>query len=258
MSVNVNIGSSSASTNQPSALAPRYRDLHPNTLQNLIVLPPYGSNSTNTAVQWVRGYCKIPTNAGQPNLDFVITGPSLRVVYGGCRYNKIVFLTEQSNHEFYEWLKQVSDIVKQTIWANPMKFKPGAVNSNRFTFDHSLYVEDNDEGTHLKCRLSSYRDHTVQSITTGEDGTIQNYQDIIDTYFFTQDPSTLMSVPVGHTEIQSGGYIKPVIRIGYIRNNDRFSLTLTVLKGKYSPPNILNTRVPNSNWEIDMASDNEN
>ena len=230
-------------------IAPFYKRIdNSDYYNNLVVLPPYYDKPQ---VPWVRGLVK-RTEPNVPRLqDVVFTGPPLRVTYGGCKWNKICFNMDSEAEDFRMFLQQLSHFIYNVICANPSKYKTGAQNSNRFTWDEEIFLKTSSDpniySDELKCRLSTYRDHEAST----ENDSI-NYVDLVDTYLYRRDEQSDIALRVEPYEISAGTTIIPVFRLGYIRNNDRFSLTLTLLKGQIIPSsNPPVSKITNDQWELD-------
>lgn len=219
------------------------------TLQeNLVVLPPYRDDN---AKQWVRGYLKLKNNLSPTgSQDFIITGPKLKVTYSGCSWNKIVFNMDDSVAEFGCFLRQISSIVRGHIMKTPSKYKQGAVNDARFTWDETMLIKPSREpdkySDELRCRLSTFRD----MVSSSED---ESTIEIPDTYFF-KEMADGTTYPVLPDEICGGDSIVPVFRLSYGRNINRFFLILTLLKGKVIPSEKpIYKKIKNEDWEMDES-----
>lgn len=182
---------------------------------NIRVLPPY-ENKDKPSPQWVRGYIR---NSGR---DFIVTGPKLRVCFGGCRWNKMVLAmpgpADEVAYSFERWLQALCPVIENQIWQNPERFKPGAKSSTRFLFDHEFIKPSIDPtvyASELRCRLSV------------------NREDKVDTDLFRVEDGS--KVPMDPSEITAGSYIIPIFRISYYRNVERFGLVLTIVKGEVFP-----------------------
>lgn len=217
--------------------------------ETVVVLPPYKDDPSR---QWIRGYLKL-RNESSPtgNEDFIFTGPKLRITYNGCSWNKIVFNMDDSVADFRAFLSQVSSIVRSNIYASPGKFKLGALNESRFSWEDSMLIKQSEipdrYSDELKCRLSTFRDMT--SSTDEESTSIE----IPDTYFF-KELCDGTRFPVLPDEIQAGDYLIPVFRLSYGRNINRFFLILTLLKGKVIPnEKPVYKKIKNEDWEMDES-----
>lgn len=217
-----------ASSNN-DVVAPYFGSFGADELQHLVVMSPYEGKTVPSA--WARGSIRLFRAVGQ-STDFVVTGPRLKILFGGCRWNKLVFASTEADPiviGFKNWLEQVGSIVKGVITANPDKFKPGAKSAARFTFDNEFFKASTEPSMYadeIRMRLATHREIQEE---TGE--TI----DVPDVEFFTLDDNYNRKMVEPH-ELQSGGYLVPLIKISYFRNVERFGLSLTVLKGLYIPP----------------------
>jgi len=202
-------------------------------LSRLAVMGPY-ENKTAPSV-WARGNIRIANYHGNGHFEqFVITGPRMKILYGGCRWNKIVFAMDHNDPaciDFVNWVGKVSDIVKTNIWSAPEKFKPGSKSNSRFVFENDIFKASSEPGIYsdeIRFRIASRRG-AVEG--TGETIDIPEVEFYKLGYDFSREK-------VEPYEIRSGGSMIPMIKVSYFRNGDKFGLTLTVLKGLYSPPDI--------------------
>jgi hypothetical protein len=149
----------------------------------------------------------------------------------------------KGEYEFENWLKDVIDKVKATIFSNPEKYKPGSKTSTRFQFDETFWKISSDPMAYpdeLRCRLSTTKRGEVTEV---------------DSYFFTIDDNG-QKIELDPSEITSGSYMIPIIKIGYRRNIDKFSLSFTVLAGQVYVNEY--KRIMNSEWEIDTSMECDN
>lgn len=210
-------------------VAPYFGTLDDDAIRSMVVLSPWeGKSGPGT---WARGNIRIPNSNGQLK-DLVITGPRMRILYGGCRWNKLVFASVTDDHtviSFVDWLNRLGDQLKASIWARPDKYKPGSKSSARFTFDNDIFKTSAEPGIYsdeIRTRIASYRKIHEES---GE--TI----DVPDVDFYTMDENYDRTMVEPH-ELKAGGYLIPMIKVSYFRNIERFGLVLTVMKGLYDPP----------------------
>lgn len=194
---------------------------------------------------WVRGSIRhrAPNDAVQ---DLVVTGPKMKVCFSGCNWNRIVFaMNGAANPEVYrfeQWLYGLANHVKNTIWADPGKYKSGATNSGRFMFDDDFVKPAKDPAMYpdeLRCRLSTKR-------IMGGDEAI----DVSDADLFTQDEAGNLH-PIDPTSITSGSHIIPVLKFSYYRNMERFGIVITVLRGLVFPAQENSYKVANDQWHMD-------
>ena len=209
----------------------------------LILQAPYEPPGRNAA--WVRGGIRVKPEGSSYAKDFVITGPRMRVCYGGCRWNRLVLALpgagDPAVYKFERWIREVCKTVRSGIWANPSKFKPGASSNTRFVFDDNVIRPSTDAVMYpdeLLTKLSVKR-------VNGED---EEVQEIVDAELFMDGPDG--PIPVNAEDITNGSEVIPIIKISYFRNNERFGLTLTVLKAKVFM-NEGTRRVENGNWVFD-------
>lgn len=216
----------------------------------LRVLPPY--EPKDRVMQWVRGSIRYLTDDNDSR-ELVVTGPKLRVCYGGCNWNRIVFAMndhDEDIYDFQQWLYMVADHVKREIFNNPGKFKNGATSSVRFSFDEEFIKPPNDPSRYpseLRCRLSTRREYCNQD----SDGLTT---DVVDADLYTRlENGTYESID--HRQITAGSYIIPVLKFSYYRNGERFGMSITVLKGVVELYDKSARKIENNQWEIDYPMD---
>lgn len=235
-------------------VADHFTKLDAERMSQLVVLPPYEPKS-DTTLQWVRGSIRLPSGGGVGGYrDLVVTGPRMKVVYGGCRYNRMVLALPGAAfpdvYAFERWIRGLMSTVKANIWANPGKYRQGAATAARFQFDEGVIRASTDPTIYpdeLVTRLSTKR------ITTGdvEEGGPTDY---IDTEFITDTENGVSNIePV---DIVAGSTIIPIFKISYNRNIEKFGLVLTLLKAKVFPPESMPYgRIDNQSWAFDDPMD---
>lgn len=215
-------------------------------LNQLYVLPPY--EPRDRVATWVRGSIR---HRYQDDLlrDLVITGPKMKVCFGGCNWNRIVFamngLADTEVYKFERWVRGLAKYVKDTIWAEPGKYKAGAVSSSRFTFDDDFIKPANDPAKYpdeLRCKLSTRRETVMDG---GEP------EEIVDADLFTIN-SEGEEEAIDHQAITAGSHVIPVMTFRYYRNGERFGLNVTVLKGLVYPAEKVNHSIDNRDWQMDI------
>lgn len=164
--------------------------------------------------------------------DMVFTGPRLKIVYSGCHWNTVVFCMDDSQAEFTNWLNECWEWFKDTVSADPVRFKVNGRHGPQFstfivtpTRDPELYPDE------LRCRLATGRranDDMDAPVTA-----------VIECKGEKVDP----------TQVWSGGFMTPIFKMGYYKDGDEFGLTLTVLKAEYEPS--MYAQVSNDTWMID-------
>lgn len=218
-----------------------------NRLKNLVVVPPYErkDGTSSSMISYVRGSLKVYSpNDGPPMgvpKSFVFTGPRMRVSYGGCRWNRMVFSMNNGPEcsDFEQWIENVNKLVKNAIFANPDKYKTGnSKTSLPFTFEDDIIKESSDPTLYppeLRTRLS------VQSGTETSDAYL----------FRIEDGDHILVDP---SEITAGSYVVPVIRLSYYRNSSsRFGLTLTVVKARVWLNDLAANKINNEDWVMDTT-----
>lgn len=236
-------------------VADHFTKLDDQRMSQLVVLPPY-EPKTDATLQWVRGSIRLPpsgTGFGGYR-DLVVTGPRMKVVYGGCRYNRMILALPGAAfpevYAFERWIRALMVNVKAQIWANPGKYRQGAATSARFQFDEGIIRASSDPAIYpdeLVSRLSTKR---ITAADVEEGGPT----DYIDTEFITDTENGVSGIdPV---DIVAGSTVIPIFKISYNRNIEKFGLVLTLLKGKVFPPESMPYgRIDNQSWAFDEPMD---
>lgn len=240
-------------------VADHFTKLDESRMSQLVVLPPY-EPKTDISLQWVRGSIRLPSVVlpGQQlggYRDLVVTGPRMKVVYGGCRYNRMVLALPGAAfpevYAFERWIRSLMSTVKANIWSNPGKYRSGAATNARFTFDEGIIRASNDPAMYpdeLVTRLSTKR-------ITGldlEEGAPTEY---IDTEFIIDNDGGGVT-NIEPTDIVAGSTIIPIFKVSYNRNIEKFGLVLTLLKAKVFPPESMPYgRIDNQSWAFDDPMD---
>jgi len=164
--------------------------------------------------------------------DIVFTGPRMKVVYSGCQWNTIVFAMDDNTKDFETWVERGYKRLQDIIKADPAKFKC----TRRIPlFSKSLITESSDPlmyPNQLRCRLAVKGDKDGNKIVTS---------------VLLQD-----SDPTTPARIWGGGWMIPIFSMGYYKDGDEFGLSLTLLKGEYTPPAY--TPIMASDWIPDTDS----
>lgn len=149
--------------------------------------------------------------------ELVVTGPKLKLVFGGCKYNKMVCSVPEGH----------TDVQVFRDWINGLVEYFGFVNGPfKLTDKYPLQ---------LTMRLSTSGDSEGQTINAD---------------LFQEVEDGLNRIDVAPEDITAGSEIIPVVKIGYLRQMGVSSIVLTVLKAKV----FLAERpapVNNMEWEID-------
>jgi hypothetical protein len=153
----------------------------------------------------------------------------MKVVYSGCQWNTIVFAMEEGTEEFQEWIELGYQKLQEIIKADPAKFK---CTRRMPLFSKSLITESELYPNQLRCRLSVRGDKEGNRIATSV--LLQNNE------------------PITPAKIWGGGSMTPIFSMGYYKNGDEFGLSLTLLKGEYTPPAY--TPITASDWIPDTDS----
>lgn len=235
-------------------------------INDLEVNAPYEQNKDKPS-QWVRGTIKYkPTPDSDPR-DLVITGPKLKVCFGGCKFNKLVFAIpkedEECNEEtraFLNWLNKLVTKVKNTIWSSPETFKPGSKANSRFIFDnHIKPASDPKYPNELHCRLSTFKRRMTEAEKNEHSDVLfdpnSDQTDVIDTDIFTMIDGVKEAVEP--STVLPRSFMRPVIRFAYTRHGDNFNLVLTITKVQYFASENQQYRVQNADWVMDIPEETE-
>lgn len=217
-------------------------------LNQLILLAPYEPKDRQSPSQWVTGSIRTPS-LYDVTRTFTVTGPKMKVCFGGCNWNRIVLAMDGGSQKpevvkFEQWLHLLADHVRIAIWADPSKYKPGAISNSRFTFDSDYIKPANDPSRYpdeLRCRLSTRRE---------SDALHQSTVDVVDADLFTVD-SDQREMPINPVDITAGSEIVPILKFTYYRNGERFGLNTTILKAMVYPAER-KAAVDNRSWVFDM------
>lgn len=204
-----------------------YSQINPS---ELAILPPYTPPNRPRNVK-NRGSVRLQAN----NQDVIFTGPLMEVVYSGCKYNSIVFVADQTQTEFLNWLESASKAVGVCIGKNPTNFKFTSPNPHEMSVttpssNPDLYPNE------LRCRLSTTR--------TGPD--IDN-QEITTIFRLTNDPNHSVSP----ADIRAHGIVRPIFKLGYFKLGESYGIELTLLKALYNPPADMS--IPNEHYDFAMT-----
>lgn len=229
-------------------VAEYYTNWNEDRVKELVVQPPY--EPKDRQIQWVRGNIR---HRYYDDLlrDLVVTGPKMRICFGGCNWNRIVFaMNGAANAEVYgfeRWLRLLADHVKTTILADPGKFKPGAVSGSRFVFDDDYIKPANNPvyPDELRCKLATRRETPPDE---------EGYVDVVDADLYTHSVNG-EEVPIDAKEITAGSFMIPVLKFSFYRNVERFGLAITVIKGLVFPAERRNYTIDNRNWIMDYPMD---
>jgi hypothetical protein len=223
-------------------------------LNKLILLPPYEPKDRQSPSQWVTGSIRTPT-IYDTTRTFTVTGPRMKVCFGGCNWNRVVFAMDSDKPEvvrFEQWMHLLADHVRIALWADPSKYKPGAISNSRFTFDADYIKPANDPNRYpdeLRCRLSTRRETAANTTLPGTVG--YNSIDFVDADLFTMDEDH-QETAIAPSDITAGSEMIPILKFTYYRNGERFGLNTTILKALVYPAERKSTAVDNRSWVFDM------
>lgn len=157
----------------------------------------------------------------------------MRVVYSGCNWNTVVFAMDSTQIEFEAWLTNLWEKFQDVVRADPAKFK---VTSRRGpSFPNWIVAPSRDPDLYpneLRCRLSTRRLEGDQVECTAVIRSNDEY--------------------IQPQQVWSGGYMTPIIKLGYYKNNDDFGLSLTVIAANYTAPE--RQSVSNADWLMDTTA----
>lgn len=160
----------------------------------------------------------------------MFTGPELEVVYSGCKYNSIVFVANESQTEFLNWLESVSKAVGSIIKQAPANYKfssldPSPMSISTISSNPDMYPNE------LRCRLSTNR--------TGPD---IDSQEITTAFLLARNPGQA----IDPADIRARGTIRPIFKMGYYKLGEAYGIELTLLKALYDPPADMS--IPNADY----------
>lgn len=209
--------------------APAFNTINPST--DLVFSPPYLPQSLPRTVK-ARGSVRLAST----NRDVVVTGPEMKVLFGGCKYDSLVMDPDIS---LETWLGQVHDALERAVKADPLKFKCTPGREPVFEFS-AIQASTNAE---------LYSDKLWMRLATIRTGSDINDQKVV-AVFVDKDNKT-----VEPANIQRNGKIVPIFKVNYYRGyQDVYSVTLTLVKALYEAPP--DSTIDNMEWEFDHpASD---
>jgi hypothetical protein len=187
-------------------------------IESLRVLPPL--EPRDKSISWARGSIR-----DQDFNELIVTGPRLPVLFSGCRFNSIVFSirgpgVDEPSYAFEAFLHKVMSHVEMAVTSNMDKFRPGLKNAALLQFDRD-FIRPSSYGTDLpnefRVRLAIKHGGVLEN---GEVG------DVIETVFVDEEGND-----VDPESIQHGDEVVPILRIAYFRNQNKFGLNATLLKG---------------------------
>jgi hypothetical protein len=159
----------------------------------------------------------------------------MQVVYSGCKYNSIVFVADQSQTEFLNWLESVSAAVGSIITHNPSNFKfttsnPAGMFITTVSSNPDMYPNE------LRCRLS-----------TNRTGTDISDQEITTVFINSKNHDTVLP-----EDVRARGVVKPIFKLGYYKLGEAYGIELTLLKGLYEAPPDMS--IPNEDYDFAFAN----
>lgn len=218
-------------------------------LKELTILPPY--EPKDRQIQWVRGSIRNKWEDGIFR-EFTVTGPKMKTCYSGCNWNRISFAMNGSFdpevYNFERWTRSVCEHVKESIFSDPSKFKPGAMSNSRFVFDDDYIKPSNNPAIYpdeMKVRLSTKK---------VPDSTGEGFDDVSDAdlFLYCEDGN---HIPINPVDIRAGSSIVPILKFSYYRNIERFGLVITLIRGMVFLGNEKSAaRVENQDWDLDYIS----
>lgn len=157
----------------------------------------------------------------------IITGPAMRVKYGGCRYDSVVFV--DIDLKFLDWLHGMEEFLINTITRDPAVYCTYSEHPSFTTFP----VVNGE----FRVKLSSNAANSQQLTTL-----VTRHNELV-------DPSN----------VYAGSTITPILRVYYYTDRkDDFGLSFTMLKGVYEPGPTPINQMSTELWELDKeAKDNQ-
>lgn len=203
-------------------------------ISELVVSPAYEPKGRLVS-QRTKGFLRL---GGKP---LTFTGPRLRVVYGGCRWNRIVL--SDDNPEFHDFIFRLSDLVKSIVWSDPEKYRHGSKSNNRFLLETNFFKVSGDPEQYpdewrfkLDTRKEWKKNDETGKMEIEREWVVTELRDVEGN---AVDPSS----------VQRNGHIVPIIQATYSRDNEKFGVVLTVLQGLYYPPE----QTEEESWQMDLS-----
>lgn len=244
-------------------VAEYFKKFDDNRINELVVDPPYDAGKEKLN-QWVRGSIKFRSGPDAFPQPLVITGPKLRICFGGCKWNKMVFAIPKGEdeqdpavREFHTWLQKVATKVKATIMESPEKYKPGSKSAARFQFEDDIVKPSSDPDKYpdeLRCRLSTIRREMTDTERNQHNDAMfdptADHVEFVDADIFTVSDGAKLAVDPA--TVTSRSSLIPVVRLAYYRHGDKFGLDFIITKGQYFPNDSYQSKVLNSEWVLDV------
>jgi hypothetical protein len=193
-------------------LAPHYSKL--DLAKEMLVSPPYVPANLPTGIR-----CRGAIRSKTYGYEFHFTGPTLKVVFSGCRWNTVVFAMDESQAAFQDWLQKIWARFQEIVRSDPAKYK--VTNRRGPQFPTFLVTPSSDPEVYppeLRCRLATQRRGTevVETTCTA----------VLECQGEKIDPST----------VWAGSLMTPIFKLVYYKNGDDFGLQLVVCKAEYQMP----------------------
>ena len=208
-------------------------------MEMLNFLPPYELQLRTSG--WYRGIIRHGVYGSGETQDFVITGPKMRILFDGCKWNRICFAMtpETSVKEFSDWIDDLETTMESVILQNPLRFKVNPAQGPVKIDKLSRVSHDPAYSNSMRCWLSvSYESAPNQMDVDAQ-------QAVVNASLFLRESGEAIEP----YEIKGGWSMIPIFKISYQKQGNTFGLILTVLKGEVSKKDTY--VVSNAEWEID-------
>lgn len=165
-----------------------------------------------------------------------MTGPRLRILFTGCRWNTIAFSMDSSSTEFVNWLNELTTTVETAVRTDPASFKVKPQSTPSFSSVLIPSPSMDFPDPFIRVRLAT--------IGRGDEAVAVAYM-----------VNKKTGEQMGPQGVMHGAFGTPVLKIGYTKDGDQFSLGLTLLKIDYEEPE--NRQIGNDAWIIDSKTSGE-
>lgn len=213
-----------SSTGTKSMLAPHLNSINLST--DLTFSPPYLPPNLPRNVK-ARGSIKQTST----NREVVLTGPEVKVLFSGCKYDSLVV---EDNPQLRQFIEAAHNTMEQIVNLDPAYFKCSAARTPSF---EQVIIQPS-------LNPALYKDKIVFRLATQRTGPDINDQQVV-AAFVDADGND-----VEPANIKRGGTVVPVFKLCYYKGfMDTYSLQVFLLKGLYTAPP--DTSIDNRDWEFD-------
>lgn len=161
----------------------------------------------------------------------MVTGPELKVLFSGCKYDSLVVEDEP---QLRQWIESVHNTMQEIVNLDPAYFKCSP--SRHPTFEQVVIQPS--------LNPSLYGDKIVMRLATQRMGPDINDQKVV-AVFVDKDNNVIEPA-----DIKRGGTVVPIIKLCFYKGfMDTYSLQMFLLKGLYTPP--ADSTIDNNDWIFD-------